>query len=135
VRILVVDDEFVSLSKLTLLLSPYGECKAATSGEQALTMVKAAHEEGRPYRLITMDIDMPGMSGQEAVAAIRKLELARGIVTAADEVKILMVTAMTDGRNIMASFRTGCEGYITKPFTKESLGKALAPFLEQIGTP
>ena len=74
-------------------------------------------------------------SGQEAVAAIRKLELARGIVTAADEVKILMVTAMTDGRNIMASFRTGCEGYITKPFTKESLGKALAPFLEQIGTP
>lgn len=124
-KILVVDDEFVSLNKLTLLLTAYGDCTGATNGEQALDMFIAAQEAKAPYDLITMDIDMPGMSGQEVVEKIRRWELDHGISSAKDEAKILMVTAMTDGKNIMSSFRRGCEGYITKPFDNGKIEQAL----------
>lgn len=124
-RILVVDDEFVSLQKLTLLLSAYGECDAATSGEQALEMFKAAHQESNPYQLITLDFEMPGMNGPEVVQHIRQHELDNGLNILELQAKILMASAMTDGKSIMASFREGCEGYLTKPFNAESIRKSL----------
>lgn len=124
-RILIVDDEFVSLNKLSLLLSAYGECDAATNGGQALEMFKLAHEEKRPYDLITMDISMPGLSGLEVVSKIRGWEFELGIRSIAQEVKILMVTATTDSKSIISSFKKGCEGYLYKPFNKEKVHNAL----------
>ncbi len=124
-KILVVDDEFVSLSKLSLLLSGFGQCDAATHGGQALEKFKLAHQEGSPYDLVTLDVDMPDMSGQQVVEAIRNWETDQGIRSHQGEAKILMVTGMTDGKNIMSAFRKGCEGYIPKPFNKADIEKAL----------
>lgn len=124
-KILVVDDEFVSLQKLTLLLKERGEIEAATSGEQALEMYIQAAEDKAPYDLITLDYDMPGLSGAETAEQIRKHEEKLGITSVDDTVKILMVTAMSDGKSIMSSFKGGCEGYLTKPFNKEEIKKSL----------
>lgn len=124
-KILIVDDEFVSLNKLSMLLKSNGECDAATSGEQAMEMFMRAHEKNVPYDLITLDIDMPGISGPEAARQIRKFEEQNGISTLREMVKILMVTAMHDGKSVMSSFREGCEGYLTKPFSKEEIRKSL----------
>ncbi len=125
-KILVVDDEFVSLQKLTMLLMFHGECDAATSGEQALEMFVKAHEANAPYDLITLDIDMPGMSGPESVSKIREYEEDQGVSSLQAAVKILMVTAMSDGKSVMSSFKEGCEGYLIKPFNKEKIEKCLA---------
>lgn len=125
-KILVVDDEFVSLQKLTLLLKERGEIGAATSGEQAIEMFIKAVEEKEPYDLITLDYDMPGLSGAETAEQIRKYEEDHGITSLNTAVKILMVTAMSDGKSIMSSFKGGCEGYLTKPFNKEEIKKSLA---------
>jgi len=124
-KILVVDDEFVSLQKLSLLLKDRGECDTATSGEHALGMYIKAEMDKSPYELITLDVDMPGMSGPETAQKIRQYEEDMGIASLHTSVKILMVTAMTDGKSIMSAFKGGCEGYLTKPFNKEEIQKSL----------
>jgi len=124
-RFLVVDDEFVSLSKLKLLLSSYGDVEEAGSGREAMEKFHRAHTEGRPYRLITMDIDMPDMRGPDAVAEIRRWENRQGFHGAGRGVKILMASAMTDAENIMSSFIQGCEAFLPKPFYRAILEEAL----------
>ena len=121
-RILIVDDEAVSLTKLQTLLASYGECDTATNGQQALTLFKQAHADGRPYGLITMDIRMPDMSGQQTVAAIRTWEKDKAQVGA----RIVMVTAVQDLAAVSTSIRSGSDGYLMKPFTPENVRDALA---------
>ena len=128
-RILVVDDEFVSLKKLSLLLDDIGTCDTASSGEEALEMFITADQENSPYELITLDIDMPGMSGTETVAKIRSYEEEMGIASLHTSAKVLMITAMADSKSIMASFKGGCEGYLKKPFTRESIERGLVDFV------
>jgi two-component system, chemotaxis family, chemotaxis protein CheY len=120
-RILIVEDELVSREKLKKLLSEYGECDEAFDGEQAFEMFEKAHKKGKSYDLITMDIEMPGISGQETVKRIKEWEDAHKIKKSTNHVLILMITVMDDILNIMSSFREGCESYLIKPVTEHSL--------------
>ena len=120
-RILVVDDEAVSREKLGLLLSAYGDCESAENGEKALEMFRRARDEAHPYELITMDIEMPAMSGREAIAQMRAMEA----VSPEPKAKILMVTVTTDVRTVICSFKSGCDGYIIKPFTQDKVREVL----------
>jgi len=120
-RVLVVDDDYVSRSKLKAVLSSFADCDAAPDGEIALKMFQKAHEESVPYDLITMDIDMPGMSGQDVIQQIRQWEHEHQVCQQGKEAKILMVTVKSDPRSIVTSFRDGCEWYLIKPVTKEKV--------------
>ncbi len=124
-RILAVDDEFVSRMKLKTLLGEYGEVDAVPEGGVALRMAQCAYEEGAPYGLITADINMPGMDGHELVGQLRKweedhLELVRG-----RQSKILMITSTNDPKAVMSSFREGAEWYLVKPVTPQNLRTAI----------
>jgi len=123
-RILIVDDDYVSRSKLKMLLAEYGDCDAVRNGELAIDMFVAATEESVPYELITMDIAMPGMDGKEAVRKIRKVEKEKNI-SADEQVKIVMVTAKKDIKNVADSYYEGCAGYLAKPITPEGIKKTL----------
>ncbi len=122
-KILVVDDQFVSRQKAQKILSQYGDCDAASSGAEAIEAFKVSHDAGLPYDLIVMDILMPEVDGIETVRQIRDWEESIGIPFGRG-VKILMVTA-TGSSNVFDSFEAGCQGYIVKPFTKEKLVKAI----------
>ena len=121
-KILVVDDEAVSREKLMLLLSVYGECDSADKGETALEMFKRARSENRPYGLITMDVEMPGMSGKDVIAQMREIERT----PPEHRAKILMVTITADVWTVLSSFKIGCDGYIIKPFTEEKVKEVLS---------
>lgn len=124
-RVLIVDDDYVSRSKVKALLRSHADCDAVPDGELALRMFEKAHEERVPYDLITMDIDMPGMNGKDVVQKIREWERRHEVYKARKEAKILMVTVRKDPEEIVVSFREGCEWYLIKPVTPESLQKAL----------
>jgi len=126
-RILIVDDEFVSLQKLNLYLKEKGRCDVATHAAQAYKMFCQALRVRAPYRLITLDIDMPDYNGPELLQKIRTFEEENGVTEKTDRVKIMMITSRQDGPSIMSSFTGGCDGYITKPFKKEEVFQALAP--------
>lgn len=116
-RILIVDDEAVSQTKLQTLLSAYGDCDVASSGEQAFDLVKKAEAEAKPYNLITMDIQMSGMSGLDAVTAIREWERFKMLAPT----RIVMVTVASDIKNVSASMKSGVDAFLVKPFDEERI--------------
>lgn len=124
-RILVVDDDYASRLKLKALLHSIGDVDSASDGELALCMFEKAIQEGVPYELVTMDIGLPDMRGHEVVQRMRQVEDATQAYLADSEMKVLMITGMQDAKNIIASFRGGCEGYLVKPVTREKLQESL----------
>lgn len=123
-RILVVDDDYVSRSKLAVLLASYGQCDPSPNGEIAIKLFEEAHKEMVPYDLVTMDIEMPGMNGEAVVAELRRIEETLQ-VPSQEAVKILMVTVKHAIKDVSASYYQGCNGYLTKPTTPEGLQQAL----------
>ena len=123
-HILAVDDDNVSLLKLQELLSMYGDCEIAENGIRALEMFKNAHKKGSPYKFITLDIEMPQMSGPALIREIRKWE-AEHHISKDEEVKILMMTVKNDINSLTSSYNEGCSGYCTKPIKPEYLRDAL----------
>lgn len=121
VKILIVEDEFISRALLGQILSPYGTCHIATNGREALEILKNACDLNEKYDLVCLDIMMPEIDGQEVLAGIREMEESRGIsgVTAT---KVIMTTALDDTYNIMEAFTRGhCEAYLTKPIDRHRL--------------
>jgi len=119
-RILIVDDCIDSSRLLIEYLSPLGECDVATDGGGAVAAVRSALDKNQPYDLILLDIVMPNMDGHEALQEIRKLEESeKGQL--AGRTKIVMVTALSDIRNVIKSFKGLCDAYLLKPFDKNLL--------------
>ncbi len=90
-----------------------GECMEAGNGEEALAQLSA-----HAVDVILTDINMPGMNGEEL---LRKLG-ADGILKTTPAVVI-----STDATNerILRMIALGAEGYMSKPFTPESLREEL----------
>ena len=118
-KILIVEDEITSRKLMQSMLAPYGECSSASNGKEAVETFKAAVEEGAPFDLICMDIMMPEMDGQEALKKIRALERQKEITTS-DEVKVVMITALDDPKNVVeAYYKGGATSYVPKPIDRQ----------------
>lgn len=113
-RFLVVDDEFAALTKMTSILSNYGECEAATHGRQALSMFIQALADNKPYDLVTIDIDMPEISGLDLLRAFCTKEIAEHSTPA----KKIMITADSSLGSIKTAMKN-CDGFLVKPVKKQ----------------
>ena len=116
-KTLIVEDDFMSRKLMLAYLSPLGECDVAANGSEAIEAFMMAKDAGKNYDLITLDIMMPEMSGQEVLKRIRRIEEEQGLVAA----KIVMTTALKDVDNVMTAFKSQCEGYLVKPIESEKL--------------
>ncbi|MEA2103706.1 MAG: response regulator [Candidatus Cloacimonadota bacterium] len=116
-KILVVDDDKSSRIMMAEILKKYGECKSANSGTEAVGKFKRAVSYKEPFDLITLDITMPDKNGLEVLTEIRKVEKNKK----AKPVKILMVTARDDKTNVLISIKAGCDGYIKKPISADTV--------------
>ena len=119
-KTLIVEDDFTSRLLLEELLKSYGPFYITVNGKEAVNAFTMAVKAGKPYDLICLDIMMPEMDGLQALKEIRRLELAEGI-DVADGVKIIMTTALFDGKKAMGAFRGACDGYLVKPIDKRKL--------------
>ena len=76
----------------------------------------------RPYDLVLMDVQMPGMDGYQATAALRALERRRG--SAPVPVVALTANALPDDER--RSLQAGCQAHLTKPFSRAQLRRVIA---------
>lgn len=122
-RALIVEDEFLSRKILLNYLTTLFEVDVVVNGQEAVDAFTMAHNEGRPYSLILMDIMMPELDGMEALERIRGLERDNALKP---EAKVIMTTALDDPKTVIKSFHDGgASGYIVKPVDKEKLFKEL----------
>ncbi|MEA2084271.1 MAG: response regulator [Thermodesulfobacteriota bacterium] len=120
-KVLIVEDDIISRQMLSSFLAPHGDCDMVSDGEEAVGSFEEALKTDTPYDLVLMDIMMPNMNGQEALKQIRKMEVLQGIAPD-DEVKVIMITAVNDPKNIVEAFyKGGATSYIIKPIDGEKL--------------
>lgn len=127
VKTLIVEDEFTGRLLLQLTLETYGEVHIAVNGREAIEAVHLAIELEAPYDLICLDMKMPEMDGHEALKAIRELESAAGF-NQEQKAKIIMTTAVSDGKSIMSAFKEQCNAYLIKPVDRKKLLQHLHDF-------
>jgi two-component system chemotaxis response regulator CheY len=132
-KILVVEDDYISRRLLCRYLQPYGICEEAVNGREAIAAVRLALDAGDHYDLICLDIMMPGLDGQQALEIIRRLEFEHEIQIGCGA-KVIMTSAMEDNQNIMQAFMASADGYVVKPIerlkfiaTMEEVGLVLEP--------
>ena len=119
-KILITEDDFVSRKILHGHLTQFGDCDVATDGLEAVDAIKTSLGNNQPYDIVFLDIMMPNMDGQEALAKIRDIEQCHGIAPG-DGAKIVMTTALSDAQNILKAFNCQCEAYIVKPITRKKI--------------
>lgn len=118
-RILIVEDDPTSNLVLAGFLKSLGEITSVTDGKAGLDAFRKAFEEGCLYDLVTLDIMMPHMDGQEVLRQIRALEQEFDIPPEG-AVKVIMTTALDDRQNL-AQALPRCDAYLTKPIDKAKL--------------
>jgi signal transduction histidine kinase len=106
-KILIVDDEFVSRMTLQNLLASLGECTTVESGEDAL---KVALSDDPPD-LILLDILMPGIDGFEVCKRLKAASQTK-------DIPVIFLSANTEVEDKTRGIELGAVDYITKPFHK-----------------
>ncbi len=120
-RFLIVDDDFQTRSLIQRLLHPYGITEVATDGEEAVEAFRLALRQGEPYDLITLDILMPNIDGQEALREIREIEKEMNIPEE-KAVKVIMVSGLDDAKEVHDAFFLGnATSYMVKPIHNQAL--------------
>ena len=94
----------------------------AADGETAVEAVDAAAAEGRPFALVLMDLQMPGISGHEAARRIRQRHDARTLPVIA-----LTAAALVSERD--EALAAGMNDFLTKPIDALRLRHTLVRWL------
>jgi diguanylate cyclase (GGDEF)-like protein/PAS domain S-box-containing protein len=102
--LLVVDDNELNRDVLSRRLGQKGYAvTVAADGPEALAAVA-----GAPYDLVLLDVEMPVMSGLEVLGRLRETHTQT-------QLPVIMVTARTEGADVVEAFRLGANDYVTKP--------------------
>jgi len=122
-KILIVEDIPGLIHILQLEVQRLGyETILASNGEEAVEMALA-----QLPNLIMMDIMMPEMDGLEAARRIRENPQTRTI-------PIIAVTALSSRKDKKKCLDSGCDDYLSKPFTASKLSSSITKLLDQTGT-
>jgi two-component system, OmpR family, phosphate regulon response regulator PhoB len=123
-RILVVDDEPDITALVAYHMAKAGHrVSTAANGSDAL---KAAREE-RPD-IVILDLMLPGISGYDILAELRKHEETR-------EVGVILLTAKREEPDRIRGLSLGADDYLTKPFSPQELSLRVTGLLRRLGSP
>ncbi|MBB2181938.1 response regulator [Lachnospiraceae bacterium MD1] len=131
-KILIAEDDFISRKFMLRFLSKYGECDVTVDGTEAVEAFTMALEAKEGYDLVCLDIMMPVMDGYQALKKIRDIEKEMQIPEE-KAAKIIMTTALSEGKNVTKAFSLGCTAYAGKPIDQEKFENVLRK-LDLIGS-
>ncbi|MBC8401942.1 MAG: response regulator transcription factor [Candidatus Marinimicrobia bacterium] len=103
VKVLIVDDHELYREGLKDLLSGNPDIMVtgeASNGQEALSMIAE-----NDYRVVLLDITMPGIDGIEVLEKLKDSE---------SKVKVLMLSIQSEEHYLVRAFKAGASGYLTK---------------------
>jgi len=121
-KFFIVDDDFVTGSKLCSILSDYGQCDVATNGSQAITMIDQGLRSGSGYDLVMIDIHLPCATGWAVLKMLRAREQGAGIKSS----KKLIISSQGTQQNVSLAGMYKCDAFLLKPIKREVLFEKLA---------
>lgn len=118
-KILIVDDALVMRKTLSIMLTQLGHTVVAeaSNGIQACVEYEKHHPD-----LVTMDINMPGINGIEAIERL---------LQQFPQAKIIVISALGQKHMVFEAVEKGAQNYIVKPITAEKLASVLQEVLHK----
>lgn len=119
-RLLIVDDEETltfSLYQTFIISANDYEVVTAASAEEALIKMK-----DKPFHLVLSDISMPGMSGLQLLANVRKLY---------PQTVVIIMTAYGNDEKRDEALALGAVHYIEKPFEIKEVKRLVMEILDE----
>jgi putative nucleotidyltransferase with HDIG domain len=114
--LLIVDDEKGPRESLRMILSPQHRVLLAEDGRKALDILRETSVDA-----VTVDLNMPGMKGDELMRTIRKEH---------PQIEVIIITGCSSVETAVDGLRHGVFDYLTKPFdvveVSNTLRRALA---------
>jgi len=117
-KILIVEDNRLTVELIKIIVKEYGTIDIAMDGEKAMEMFKEKFKKEDAYDLVLLDIMLPKLSGLDVLEEIREYEKNN-----VKKVKIIMQSALSDLESIQKSEKA--DGYLIKPYTREIFLKEL----------
>jgi DNA-binding NtrC family response regulator len=116
-QILIIEDEVLLAKSLCRSLAVKGhDCMTVTSAEDGLRLL-----EKTPVDIVLLDLQLPGMSGLEAIERIRHID---------PDIVVIMATAYGTMATVVEAMRAGASDFLRKPLDTEevaiSIGRAVA---------
>ncbi|MBW1705311.1 MAG: response regulator [Deltaproteobacteria bacterium] len=125
IRVLIVDDNATNRMIFHEMTSSWGFMpEEAEDGEEALAELYDAFEAGRPYRLLLLDAQMPGMDGFEVARKVKDAPYGAGL-------KTILVTSLGRKGDAALCNELGISGYLLKPAKQSDLLDAITMALGQ----
>ncbi len=122
-RALIVDDNQTNTEILMHHARTAGmDRDSAADAMQALTKLRQAVDEGRPFDLAIVDMKMPGMTGMDLISVVRH-------DPALAKLPIVMVTSLHSDTELSRARTLGVSAYLSKPVRRQDLFRALAQSL------
>jgi two-component system, sensor histidine kinase and response regulator len=124
-HVLVVDDNLTNRTVLTHMVEGFG-CKieAVASGAKAVEVLRQAVRADNPYDIVLLDMQMPGMDGEQTAQTIRSDPSLK-------QAKIIILTSMGKRGDAARLEALGCSAYLLKPVKQQMLREALMTVLSQ----
>lgn len=119
-RVLIAEDNPVNLTLLKRQVEKVSKditVTCATNGAEAIEETKKAS-----FDLILMDMEMPVMSGIDALKVLRKNN---------DKTPIYMVTGNVSPEDIRSCLKEGASGHIAKPINQQQLETTCLNYLSR----
>ena len=107
-NILVIDDEVAVNNNIRKILAKKGyHVDQAVTKDEALDKIQS-----RPYKLVLLDLKIPGVRGLELLKAVRDRN---------PETKVIIITGYASIETAVESARMGAIDYLPKPFTPNEI--------------
>ena len=119
-RVLIADDDTVVRDVVRRYLERDGlEVSIAHDGKEALRLLGSQRID-----VAVLDVMMPGVSGLEAIRAIRA-------DPALADLPVILLTARAQESDVETGFDSGADDYITKPFSPRELASRVQALLSR----
>lgn len=118
-KILLMEDDAGIRSTIGKMLERLGyACECARDGEEAVRAYIEAREAGRPFRMIILDLMIPGgMGGKETILEIRKLD---------PDIPAVVVSGYAEDPVLASPREYGFSDSLGKPFTMVEFSEVLS---------
>ena len=119
IKALVVDDDRDTCEHMMLLFRKLQvQADWTDNGIDAISLIKDAKKQEKPFNVCFIDWKMPNMDGLETASHIRDI--------AGDEVSIILITANDSANMEQEVWKSGVNNIVYKPLFKSSIADALS---------